>query len=82
MKRIVIFVPDEIAAEISRLSEGKGKRRVILEAICKAWGWSTRELPEDQRFNGTETYYGRKDDGWHDTAESLGQKIGRPRKLV
>lgn len=77
MKRVVIHIPDEIADELNRRSHGVGKRRLILEALCKDWGWPTHDLPEDQRIKGTDAYIARKEFGWHENAEN---PIGRPKK--
>ena len=66
MPRITIDMPADMAAEVARRADGIGKRRVILEAICKAWGWPTHDLPEDQRFTGSEAYEARKGWGWHE----------------
>lgn len=65
MARITIDAPAYITAEIERRSEGIGKRRAILEALCAAWDLSTAGIPTDQRRKGSDTYEERREYGWH-----------------
>ena len=66
MPRVSIVVPDYIADELDRRSEGIGKRRAILEALCLAWDLPAGNLPMDQRRKGSDAYIERDDYGWHD----------------
>lgn len=66
MKRLQIDLPDKFWAEIERRADGVGKRRVVLEAMSKAWGWPTDELPMDQRRRGSERHDDRVERGWHE----------------